>query len=297
MGVAPGINDLSKTNTEFQKYIDEQSKAMNLAASNAKKDMDAAIQNFYKQGNWDDAAPFTSGSYQHLTTAETWSLEHISEMINAIRGAVFGGSVVPPAQNPSNVPTKVGEGTKVEPQKPAVQGAIKQMADMDLLIASAAFDIIQGILTGFTAQANASIVHNFSQKEVAPGLSLFVTVMENEYHRSDFFSDQRIVQNFYIFDCRMSLKRASSIATFNQIQALMNQEAAFQTQTDLIAGKIAAVDVNRDDYDAAIQKLNATLEKLNKFIDDLRIKIKALSEAKRLANAALVKKVLERVRP
>jgi len=296
VGVAPTIDDLAKKNAAFQKYIDDQSKAMNTASTTAKADMDQLIKQFYQQGNWDDAKPFISGSYQHLTTAESWSLDNVSKMIDAIRGAVFGGSATPPAQNPANVPTKVGDGTTPPPKDLPTTEAMKAMAGMDLLIASAAFDIIQGILTTFTVSTSASIVHNVSQKELVPGLSLFVTVMENQYQSNDFFSNQVIIQNFYLFDARLSVKRAADIAKFNQVQSLITQQTSFETAVDKLSTIIAGLDVNDPHYLDNLQVKQNILETLNKRIEDLAAKIKAMRDAKNAAAAALVQRALERAR-
>jgi len=294
MGVAPKIDDLSKTNAEFQKYIDDQSKAMKEAAGKAKADMDAAIKTFYADGKWDDAQPFTGGTYQHLETSETWSLDHVAKIIDSIRGAVFGGSAAPEAKNPENVPTKIAEGTTKTPPKEQVSVAAKAMAGMEFIIASAAFDIIQGILTSFTTSTNASIVHNFAQKELVPGLSLFVTVMENQYQRNDFFTNQVIIQNFYIFDARFSIKRAADIAKFNQVQSLITQQASLEAGVEKVSNIISELDASADNYLDQLKIQQNKLDSLNGKIEGLGTKIKELRNAKNAALTAHINKALAR---
>lgn len=297
MGVAPTIDEQAKKNAAFQEYIDKQTDAMNKSATAAQADMKAAMDQFYADGKWDDVQPLLGGSYQQLETASTWSLDHVSQMISAVRGAIFGGSPAPAANDPKSALKPLGTGTTVATPSPSAITAISQMADMDLLIASAAFDAIQGILTAFTSSTNTKIVRNFDKKPLAPGLMLFVTVMENQYSRSDFFTDETIVQNFYIFDARISVKQAIGLAQFNQVQTYITQQAAYETGAAKVSGLIGALDVARADYIVALQKLQKILDVQNATIDSLQTKINGMRAtnrslaaehiaAKRLAKAA-----------
>jgi hypothetical protein len=288
MGHSPTIEQQGQKDAAFQKYVDDQTTALNKKSGEAETTMKTHMDAFYKQGGWDDAKPLTQGSYQHLTTTSEWSLTHVSDMIDAIRGAIFSGAAAPSATDPNSKLTQIGKGTITETPPPALT-AMAAMAGMDLLIASAAFDAIQGILTTFTSKTNTEIVSDYTQKDLVPGLSLFVTVMENMYHRSDFFTGETIIQNFYIFDAKFSISRGADIAKFHMLETLINQQVAIESQANKMSERVAALDVDRSDYEAAFEKLEKTLEMQNKFIAKLQTEIDALRAAKQAANTAQIK--------
>jgi hypothetical protein len=293
MGHSPTIEQQGQKDAAFQKYVDEQTTALNKKSGEAETTMTARMDKFYKQGGWEDAKPLTQGSYQHLTTASEWSLTHVSDMIDAIRGAIFGGAAAPSATDPNSKLTQIGKGTVTDTAPPALT-AMAAMAGIDLLIASAAFDAIQGILTTFTSKTSTEIVSNYTQKDLVPGLSLFVTVMEDMYHRSDFFSGETIIQNFYIFDAKFSVSRGADIAKFHMLETLINQQVAIESQANKMSERIAALDVNRTDYEAAFEKLTQTLDMQNKYVEKLQAQIDALRKAKQAADTAQIEQLRQR---
>jgi|GEM_PF-7077775 hypothetical protein len=293
MGHSPTIEQQGQKDAAFQKYVDEQTTALNKKSGEAETTMTARMDKFYKQGGWEDAKPLTQGSYQHLTTASEWSLTHVSDMIDAIRGAIFGGAAAPSATDPNSKLTQIGKGTVTDTAPPALT-AMAAMAGIDLLIASAAFDAIQGILTTFTSKTSTEIVSNYTQKDLVPGLSLFVTVMEDMYHRSDFFTGETIIQNFYIFDAKFSVSRGADIAKFHMLETLINQQVAIESQANKMSERIAALDVNRTDYEAAFEKLTQTLDMQNKYVEKLQAQIDALRKAKQAADTAQIEQLRQR---
>ena len=91
MGSSHTLEQQAKENTEFQEYVEKQTAHLAVTATTAQTAMNAEMDAFYKKGGWTDAKPLTSGSYQHQATASEWSLDHVTKMIDAVRGAVFGG--------------------------------------------------------------------------------------------------------------------------------------------------------------------------------------------------------------
>ena len=228
MGAAPTISEQAAKDKEFQKYVDERNAELDKTVATATAAMDSQMKDFYTKGGWDDAKPLASGAYQHLATASTWSLDHVNNMIEAVRGAVFGGP--PPAAPDPNVPApKDQSANKVEPIDAKTKTLMGLMAGTELVIANAAFQAITGILSQFKSSMETSLVKNVQQKDLTPGMSLFVCVMENKFHRKDFFNDELIIQDFYIYRCSFSVNRAADIAKFDRIGGLIAQQHDFMT--------------------------------------------------------------------
>ena len=293
MGSSNTIEQQAALNTKFQQYIDDQNKVLDAATKAARSDMDKAIDNFAKQGGWTDLKPFASGSYQHLATASTWSLDRVSDMLNSIASALMGGKSAPPAKDPnSKVPT-IGTGTTVQPADPATKALLASMGGTELIIAAAALDVVQSILSSFSSSTQTDIVKDVRQKDLLPGLSLFITVMENQYRRNDFFGNEMIIENFYIYDVRMSAQRAADIAKMNRLNGLIYQQQVQIDAASNVSAQIPKLDPARPDYLEAFQKLTAIVDGINKSIDKIAEQIKALRAANMLAaahaaNAALM---------
>jgi hypothetical protein len=299
MGASPNIEDLAKQNVAFQKYIDERNAELDKASQDAKVRMDAQIAAFYKEGNWSDAKPLVSGQYQHLATASTWSLDHVIGMIDAVRGAVFGEAPAAKAaaKDPASKVPNIGTDPEIKPVDTATKTLMAAMGGTEMIIANAAFQAISGVLAAFKSTTETDLVKNVIQKEVVPGLSLFVTVMENKFHRSDFFTDEIIVQNFYIFETRMSLQRAADIAKFDRMKGLQQQQIDLETQASDFSNQIGtlhfadyktkygadAVKKYKSDFD----DLHTMVEMFNAQIDEIGKKIDALRTARRAAAQAM----------
>jgi hypothetical protein len=195
-------------------------------------------------------------------------------MIDSIKGAIFGSNPAP-------------DGSTKTPQDANLASTVAKMGDMDLLIASAAFNAIQGILATFASSTKTSIQKDYVVKELAPGLTMFLCIIDNEYSRSDFFTGETICQTGYIFDTRFSIKQAGDIANFNQVTMLMAEQ---ETNEDLASKCNAALknlDVTADNYDAQSAKYTKIQDACNDRVDALKTKIDALksSTGKKLQTA------------
>jgi hypothetical protein len=262
MGTSNTIEQQKKLNNAFVEYIADQTKQLDKMTADAESEIGTRTEAYFKAGKWDDAAPLIRGRYEHLTTASEWSLDNVSKMIDALRNAMFGRSSTP---NGSTV-------TK----DPGVLANVAKMADMELLITTAAFNAIQGIMSTFTTGTDTSIQKDYATKELAPGMTLFLCVIENQYHRTDFLSDNSILQTAYVFDTRFSIKQAGDIANFDQVQSLIEQQ---HTAEDLITKfdkALNALDVTAANYDTLSTKYQASLAKLNAQVDTLKTQIDKL---------------------
>jgi hypothetical protein len=300
MGHAASISDVAKTNTDFQKYINDRNAELDTATADAKTKMDAQIKKFYQDGNWGDAKPIASGAYQHLSTASTWSLDHVIEMIGAVRDAIFGGDVSKTVVAPTDkVPLPAS--AKGSDITPVTKNLLGMMAGTEAIIANAAFQAVTGILGAFKTSTQTDLVKNVIQKDIIPGMSLFVCVMENKYSSQSFFSGELIVQNFYIYDVRMSADRAADLAKFDRLNNLVSQQLDLETQVTEFSTNIHNLKLDDyktknagnlvlaiKDYKSDFAALQSMIVELNKSIDDVGAMIGKMKAAVVLKNAAMV---------
>ncbi|MEC5386776.1 hypothetical protein VVD49_13660 [Uliginosibacterium sp. H3] len=226
MGHATNIKEVGESNTAFQKYIDERNAELDKTAAEAQNILDARIKKFYADGKWDDAQPLASGSYQHLSTASTWSLNNVVEMIDGVRSAIFGGkaAVIAPTDGDKNDKVPTASAAKGSTISATTQNLLTMMAGTEAIIANAAFQAITGILSTIKTGTETELSKQIVQKDIIPGMSMFVCVMENKFSSKDFFNSEIIVQNFYIYDIRMSADRARALANFDRISGLIAQQ-------------------------------------------------------------------------
>jgi hypothetical protein len=274
MGSSNTIEQQTKLNAEFQKYIDDQTAIMNKKSEQAKADIAKAIDTYYTAGKFTDAKPLIAGSYQHLSTFSEWSLQNVEKMITSIRGAIFGG---PP-------PTGSTKTTGAQAPDP---NAVTKLASMELVIAAAAFDAIQGILGTITSQTGTDIKMDTQTKVLAPGLTLFICMMENQYSRSDFLTNNTIIQTFYIFETRLSVQQMGNLAAFDEAQEnLKTLHGELETARTLIARideAISKLDPISDKFDDQYKVLSTRREAQNTNIKGLMDEIGKVGHERLLA--------------
>ncbi|MCU0541243.1 MAG: hypothetical protein MUE44_03540 [Oscillatoriaceae cyanobacterium Prado104] len=264
MGRSNTIDEQAKVNAEFQKYIDEQTANLDRMALEAKTQIAATIDSYYREAKCTDAAPLIQGSYQHLATASEWSLDSLSKMIDSLKNSIFGA----PAP----------EGTTATPQSSELAKNVAHLSEMNLLIMGAAFNAIQGIMAGFSASTQTGVKKDFATKQLAPGLTLFLCVIDNQYFRASFTRNDTILQTAYIFDTRFSIQQAGSIAKFNQVQALIAAQGASQAILAKFDDAVSKLDPADDNFDAKYARYNTSMNQINAQIKTLQEQIDALSK-------------------
>ena len=100
MGISPVIEEQATKTSRVSLSSEINARYHGLGKSQS--EMDQQIREFYNSGGWKDAKVLVSGSFQHVATASTWSLDPVEAMIDAICGVVFG---VSPA--PTTIPRKL----------------------------------------------------------------------------------------------------------------------------------------------------------------------------------------------
>lgn len=268
MGKSNSIDQQTKLNNEFQAYVSRMRQDLDSSAKEQSAKLAERIETRYSK--YRDDSSLISSSYQHLTTVSEWSLASINGMIDTCRKAIFGG--------------KLPDGAKQDTPKPEVSAAISAMNNLDLLISNAAFDAVQSLLTSAGSRTETSISIKTDEKILAPGMTLFITVMQNSYRRKDFFSNNTIIQMLFMFDVRFSIKEGQAVSKLSDLQS-------YEDQKQVMRNKLKQIN-------EAVDKLNPALAEdlqniimyagisdgFNKRLKTLSTKIQALTSAEGAIN-------------
>jgi hypothetical protein len=231
----------------------------------AKKDIGNEVKSHYS--TYTDRVQLLQGSYSHLTTVSEWSLDGVNKMIDAIKDALFGKKATP-------------AGTEKEKVSESTSKSIAALNEFDLLIASAAFEVIQGILAAFASSTKTEVTKITRNKKVAPGVNLFISVLDSSYQRSTFLDNQMIVQNMYVFEVHYSSQEGLIDAKRGTLQTYMDEKESWIGQikkiADLIDKLVPGDDLNAyqkqintydqilDGFNVKMQKIDAEIAKLTK---------------------------------
>jgi hypothetical protein len=263
MGKSKTIADQGNLNKQFQQYIDEMTQSMEKQAVSITGTIDNMVKSHYQ--TFPDKAELLTGQYSHLTTFSEWSLNSITTMIDSCRKTIFGTASVP-------------EGSEKETTSPEVTGAIAALKARELLIANAAFDIVQSILSSFSTSTTTTVSAKLDTKPLDAGLTLFIGVLNNVYNRKDFFNNEKISQNIFIYKVYYSIKEGQSVSQLDDLGAYENQKAAFRTQLQKLDQMVANLDVFKEDYLDELAKCTARADALNKCLQAIDDKLKSLSQ-------------------
>jgi hypothetical protein len=270
MGQSNTIDEQQKFNTKFQAYVDQMREDLDKSLATQTTRLNEKIKEHYSKYN--DDSSMISSSYQHLTTVSEWSLASINVMIDTCRKAIFGGKL--PANAKKDTPTA------------EVDEAIEALTNLDLLIANAAFDVIQGLLTSAGSKTETGITVKTDKKSLAPGMTLFITVMENSYHRKDFLNDESIVQTLFLFDVRFSIKEGKQVTKLNDLLAYENQKQSMRNQLRQIDKVVSKLNPTADGYLVTLSKYTGISDVLNARLNAINKKLQAGVLANAAVNAA-----------
>jgi len=262
-----GRSDLvqqQEKNKAFQEYVATQRKAMDADLTKARGELDTLVKEY--QSSYPDGVLILTGEYSHLSTVSEWNTKKLNTMIDDIGKSLFGGT--PPEPTKKTVP----EGLK---------GTLEAMAGIDLMIATAAFSVIQGILQSLGASMQTEITWDKTSKRVAPGLTIFVAVLENSFKNTDIFSTDTIVENAYIQKVYFSVKDG---VAYNKMQDLNLYSEEAEGVRHTIRGLIALSaklpmpeDPDLlDGWNLKMNKINTTMDGFNKRMEEIGAKIVAL---------------------
>ncbi len=209
MGKSKSIQEQQKISKEFDQFIEEQNQAMDESLGKIKAEVDK-MATAHTQGRT-DAHLVIEGSYQHFTTMSEWSLDSVKKMTDLCSKAIFGA--------------KPTENTEVKEVDEATKKSLSALTGRELLIANAAFGVIQGIMSGFSNKAEAAVEHKYEGKPISSGMTLFIGVENSTYNRKDFFTKDYIVKTIYHFKVFYSLNEGQEELTHNLLDLYCQQQA------------------------------------------------------------------------
>ena len=263
MGRSNSIDEQQKLNDKFREYVNQIRVDLDKSVTTEQSALEARIKEHYAKLN--DDSSLLSSNYRHLTTASEWSLTAVNTMIAQCRDAIFGAKAPP--------------GVKQDVPTPEVSNSIKTMTNLNLLIANAAFDVVQGLLVSLGSKTSTGVSAKSDMKPLAPGLKLFITVLENTYHRQDFFQNDSIVQNVFIFDCRFSVKEVKAESKFSDSQYYEDQKTAIRNQMAAVVKSIEKLDPTADDYPLLVAKYWKIAEVWNTQLGAIDEKLQGIARA------------------
>ena len=261
MGTSPSIEELQKRDDDFRKYMQSVQDDTNAKKDQLQKEIDDIRKKFYQDGGFDDAKPRIQGSHKDMQHISDWSMDNITRMLGSIRLAIFGDGKKP-------------EGTPVADKDITKDLAVLGIHGMELYILNQAFSVIQGVLEAFSTQTSAKYVEDIKVEQLAPGLTLFIAVAQFNYKSDQFFTNELITSNLYVYDARFSLKHGINQAKETELSGLSNQLALWVGKSDSLTRKIAA----EEDYSAVLQ-LAGQLKGITKQIDDTSARIAQMSNS------------------
>ncbi len=265
MGSSNTIEQQSKLNADFQKYVDEQTTAMQATLNGCKTELTALVKKTFGDANITDSLLLIGGQYQHLQTLSEWSLEHVTDMIGTIKNTIFGG------------PTPKGSKAADSNQ---LKAAATSLAGMEAMIADAALSAIEGLLTGLTSGTNTDIMKNTIYKQISDGLYLFLTVVEYKYAKKDFLNNNTIDQTIYVYEAYSSAQGLAKLQSLGITKVTCDGYAKIVASDlatiDKITQALTALPVDDDKfeqkydyYHGILNKTTADMEKNREQLDKL----------------------------
>jgi hypothetical protein len=230
---------------------------MNAHVEDAKRDIAEDVKKHYS--TYTDRVQLLQGSYSHLTTVSEWGLDNVNKMITSIKDSLFGIKAPP-------------QGTTKDAVSEATTKSIAALSAFDLLIASAAFEVIQGILTALGSSTKTEVTKLEKNKKVAPGVNLFIAVLDSSYQRSTFLDNQLIVQNMYVFEVHYSTQEGLIDAKRSTLQTYMDEKEIWIGQIGKIGEAVEKLTPGDDldkyqlqinQYDKILDTFNDKLQKLD----------------------------------
>lgn len=209
MGKSKSIQEQQKLSQDFDQFIEEQDRAMNVSLDKIKSEVDRMAAE-HTQGR-PDAHLVIEGSYQHFTTMSEWSLDSVKKMTELCSKAIFGA--------------KPTENTEVKEVDEKTKNSLLALKERELLIANAAFGVIQGVMSGFSNTTEAAVEHKYEGKPISSGMALFIGVENSTYNRKDFFTKDYMVKTIYHFKVFYSLNEGQEELTHNLLDLYCQQQA------------------------------------------------------------------------
>lgn len=271
MGRSKTIREQQKANAAFNDYVKSMAKDMEEHVDKTSKTLDAMIEAHYK--SFPDKAMLQQGQYSHLSTFSQWSLDSVNEILNQCRDALFGKAPAP-------------KGTEQKKPTEEEKNSLTAIKERELYIANAAFEVIQGIIGSFGSITSTSVMAKAESKPLAPGLTLFIGVLNNAYSSSSFFKNEKIVQNIFVYKIWYSIQEGQRQSQLSDLEAYENQKVVFRQKLNQLNGVIMKLDILGSDYLDKMKVYNTLIDATYGQLKAIDQKISELTRAKGLVASA-----------
>lgn len=262
MGKSKSISEQEKSSQEFQQYVEKMNENMDNRQAALGTVLDGMQEEHYKP--FSDKALLIEGKYSHLTTVSQWSLQSVSDIIDACAKAIFG--------------SKAPVGSKKEEMGEESAASIQAIKERESYIANAAFDVVQSIVGSFQNSTSTSVERKLDGKPIAPGMTLFIGVENNAFSSQKFFSKEKIVQTIFVFKVYYSLQEGKTQSALSDLQVYEDQKQVFRKKIEILAKMVEELDPLDDAFEEKYTKLvnrselmNQRLEAISKRIADLLV--------------------------
>lgn len=278
MGQSKSIEELAAADQAFVKYMNDRRKEITETRGATRKEMDAAIEKFYKDGKWDDRKPVCTAEYVDVQNVSEWSLDNVNKILDAVGGAIFGSKNPPP-------------GLKLDKAVQAGNDAVlAAVGGLQTLALSRAFSAVQGILEAFTLKSSTSITMNSKIEVVTPGLTIFVYTNSNNFQSKSFFENNLISQYFFMIDVYTSAKQLGDYTKFQDLQLFEEEKAGLRLIARRLINNMANVE-SLEKLDQLSKQLDGIYERL----EEITGKIDELSKSEAENHRKLAEKARRRL--
>lgn len=208
MGKSKDIKSLEESNTTFQNYLKQITKDLLQKSDVQVKKLKTEIDDYYKHNQW-TSEKFVAGENVDFMHTSVWSLDRLTEIVNAISSSVFGGTPQP-------------DGTKITPT-PDIGVALSAMAGLQLYFASRVIMALTGVVEAFGSSTAISYKTQYKSEVLGNGFHLFTVMACDSYDSQGFFQNEKIIEYLYAYEVRFSSGEAKSHAKIALIDAITNQ--------------------------------------------------------------------------
>ncbi|PFG34844.1 hypothetical protein [Sanguibacter antarcticus] len=262
MGKTPTIKDLEKSESAFRDYIHSLEDQLSTKASDVQSKVDAEITAFYKDSGYTDAKNITSGLNYDFMQEQSFSMDNLKGIIDAISQAVFTGGK-PPA---GATVDKDGVSTA----KAELGPTIGEMANLELYIAGQVFNVLSSIMLSFGTSSALTFKTNMQNKPLGYGMQLFAAVSSESYQSTSFFHNEYIYEYLYIYSVKFSVQQAQSEVKQQLVRLYSDQITVFkQRELDLL-DQLSAGKITPEAYTTANAVFDTLIAAVEKKIGDLK---------------------------
>lgn len=246
MGKSPTIKNLSKTDQEFTKFMEELGQNVRAAAETYMGEFQASIQKFYADaGASGKYIQFAAKQHEDYQVETEFSLENIAAVIEKVGKEVFEDQ----------------PGYDEEKQKAMV--ALGEYSGMAVKLA---VSFLTNALSALSWKESASYTHDIHHVAVGPGLTLHLMLVNREYEGRGPIKSKKVFQNFIIYELNFSATKAAAEADVLFLQArldtIADNTAACKTLQKLLLDTAMSPELKKEPADGPLHLLMSTYQGL-----------------------------------